>query len=72
MKKPHQIIEVALPVPEAADLAVRAAARGVALPDFVVLLALSAAYGVSHPAVAAARKTPILGICGPETPGEMK
>lgn len=60
-------MEVALPLPEAADLAVRAAARGMLTPDYLGLLVLSAAYGVSHPVVAAAVRLPNMGFCGPIT-----
>ena len=69
MKNTRKIMEVALPVPEAADLALRAAGRGMPTPDYLGLLVLSAAYGVSHPVVAAAARVPNVGICGPETPG---
>ena len=69
MKNTRKIMEVALPVPEAADLAMRAADRGMPTPDYLGLLVLSAAYGVSHPVVAAAARVPNVGICGSETPG---
>jgi len=70
MNKPNQIMYVSLPVAEAADLMTRAAARGMPAPDYLGLLVLSAAYGVSHPIVAGAAKLPKVGVYGPKMKGE--
>ncbi|WP_324658295.1 hypothetical protein [Burkholderia thailandensis] len=57
---------VALPVIEAADLAMRAAAQGVSTPDFLGYHVLRSAYGVMHPAVIAFEQRPKLGQTGTE------
>lgn len=68
MKKSKQIIEVELPVAEAADMLTRASSAGVSLAHFVKVHVLQGVYGVLHPAVIEFRNRPKKGICGPETP----
>ena len=60
--------QIALPVIEAADLAMRAAAQGVSTPDYLGYHVLRSAYGVLHPAVVEFEKRPKLGQVG--TQGE--
>lgn len=52
---------VALPAPEAADLAVRAAREGVSTPDLLGYHVLRSAYGVLHPLVQAFDSRPKSG-----------
>lgn len=47
------VLDVHLPAPEAADLASRAAARGISTPEYIGYHALRSAYGVMHPRVLA-------------------
>lgn len=49
---------VLLPVAEAADLAMRAAAADVAITDFLGILVLRGAYGAMHPLVIEFEKRP--------------
>ncbi|AYY96929.1 hypothetical protein EGY19_05330 [Burkholderia multivorans] len=58
--------QIALPVIEAADLAMRAAAQGVSTPDYLGYHVLRSAYGVLHPAVIEFEKRPKLGQSGTE------
>jgi hypothetical protein len=46
-------VEIQLPGPEAADLAVRAARAGVSMPELLTYHVLKGAYGVFHPMVIA-------------------
>jgi hypothetical protein len=55
---------VRLPVAEAADLALRAAAQGVAVPDYLGMHVLRSAYGVLHPAAIELEKRPTTGQTG--------
>ncbi|MCW3676242.1 hypothetical protein [Burkholderia cenocepacia] len=57
---------VRLPVAEAADLAVRAAERGVSTPDYLGYHVLKSAYGALHPAVVEFERRPKLGQTGTE------
>lgn len=66
-KKIKQIIEVEMPVAEAADMMTKAAAAGVSLAHFVKVHALQACYGIFHPSVIEFRSRPKKGICGPQT-----
>jgi hypothetical protein len=67
MKKPFEIMEVAIPVPEAADMTARAAALGVPVSQYIGIQALAGAYGVLHPEVVAFSKKPKAGQSGTET-----
>ena len=67
MKKVHEIMEVALPTPEAADLTTRAAKAGVPTAEFLGIQVLAGAYGHSHPEVIAFRNRSKAGINGPKT-----
>lgn len=67
MKKTKQIIEVELPVAEAADMMTKAAAAGVSLAHFVKVHVMQGVYGVLHPIVIEFRNRPKNGICGPQT-----
>ncbi|MDN7894519.1 hypothetical protein QZM93_38625 [Burkholderia cepacia] len=57
---------VALPVVEAADLAMRAAAQGVSTPDYLGYHVLRSAYGAMHPVVIAFEQRPKVGQTGTE------
>lgn len=70
-EKLKQIIEVEMPVAEAADMMTKAAAAGVSLEHFVKVHALQGVYGVFHPVVIAFRNRPKPGICGPQTQDEV-
>jgi len=65
MKNPIQITEIALPVPEFADLSVRAAQQGVSTAHYLGVLALAGAYGFRHPVVVAFDERAKPGINGP-------
>jgi hypothetical protein len=52
---------VLLPVAEAADLAMRAAAEGVAITDFLGIQVLRGAYGAMHPLVIEFEMRPKVG-----------
>lgn len=67
MKKDLKIMELEIPTPEAADLTTRAAAEGVPTSIYLGILALSGAYGATHPEVAAFRKRAKSGQSGPKT-----
>lgn len=67
MKNSKQIMEVALPVRDAAELTVRAAKEGIPTDEYLGILALSGAYGVSHPLVKAFHNRPKQGQFGPKT-----
>lgn len=67
MKNSKQIMEVALPTPEAAEITVRAAKEGMPTDEYLGILVLSGAYGVSHPLVNAFNKRPKQGQFGPKT-----
>ena len=54
-------LSVALPAPEAADLAVMAARSGVSTPDLLGYHVLRSAYGAMHPLVQAFESRPKLG-----------
>lgn len=68
MKKAKKIMKVAIPHPEAADLAIKAAQAGVPTDEFIGIQALAGAYGHSHPDVQAFRNRPKAGVCGTKTP----
>ncbi|KWA22045.1 hypothetical protein [Burkholderia territorii] len=55
---------VLLPVAEAADLAMRAAAEGVAITDFLGIQVLRGAYGAMHPLVIEFEMRPKVGRVG--------
>lgn len=57
---------VLLPVAEAADLAMRAAAEGVAITDFLGIQVLRGAYGAMHPLVIEFEMRPKVGQAGTE------
>lgn len=63
----RKIIEIEIPMAEAADLMTRAASLGVSFSRYAGVLALAGAYGVFHPEVMAFRKQAAAGICGPKT-----
>lgn len=67
MKNLREIMEVSLPVAEAADLATRAAAANVGIKEFLGYLVLSGAYGLMHPEVMAFRTRAKAGVYGPKT-----
>jgi hypothetical protein len=46
-----QIVSAKLPIPEAADLATRAAAEGIPADEYFGMHILKSAYGVLHPKV---------------------
>ena len=69
MKNGKQIMEIALPIPEAADLATRAAQAGIPTGEFIGIQALAGAYGHLHPEVVAFRNRAKAGQIGTETPG---
>ncbi|MBN3832932.1 hypothetical protein [Burkholderia sp. Ac-20344] len=56
---------VRLPVAEAADLATRAAAQGLPIPDYLGMHVLRSAYGAMHPAALQLEKWAKLGQVGP-------
>ena len=62
----RKIIEIEIPVPEAADMAIKATAMGVSLAYYAGSLALLGAYGVCHPEVIEFRNRAITGISGPQ------
>lgn len=64
-------VEVAIPTPDAADLALRAADEGVRTADFLGYHVLRSAYGAAHPVVVAFDKRPKPGRTG-ENPDEGK
>jgi len=68
MNNDRRIMELSLPVPEAAELTTKAAEEGVPTSEYLGVLALTGAYGVSHPVVVAFRNRPKAGINGPQTP----
>jgi hypothetical protein len=68
MTKDQKIMDIALPIPEAAELATRAASAGVPTAEYLGILALSTAYGLFHPWVAAFRSRAKEAQCGTETP----
>jgi hypothetical protein len=51
-------LEIRLPGPEAADLAVRAAKEGVSTPELLTYHVLKGAYGALHPMVIAFESRP--------------
>jgi hypothetical protein len=53
--------EIQLPVPEAADLAARAAIEGVSTPELLSYHVLKSAYGALHPLVVAFESRPEKG-----------
>ncbi|MBU9293079.1 hypothetical protein KTD18_16140 [Burkholderia multivorans] len=57
---------VLLPVAEAADLAMQAAAQGVAITDFLGIQVLRGAYGAMHPLVIEFETRPKVGQPGTE------
>lgn len=57
---------VRLPLAEAADLATRAAAQGVPIPDFLGMHVLRSAYGATHPAAVQLEKRSNVGQVGPD------
>ncbi len=59
-------LTVELPEPEAADLAVRAAAKGVSTPELLGNYVLRGAYGALHPLVVAFDSRPKQGQIGEE------
>ena len=67
MKKEHQIMNVALPHPEAADLTTKAAQFGIPTAEYLGIQVLTAAYGHLHPEVVAFKNRANSGINGPET-----
>ena len=67
MKNSKQIMDVALPTPEAADITVRAAKEGMHTDEYLGILVLSGAYGISHPLVKAFHNRPKQGQFGPKT-----
>lgn len=56
-----QIVSAKLPIPEAADLATRAAAEGIPTDEYLGIHILQSAYGYSHPLVQAHSRRPKLG-----------
>ncbi|MGN4188717.1 hypothetical protein [Burkholderia gladioli] len=56
---------VLLPIAEAADLATRAAAQGVPVPDYLGMHVLRSAYGALHPGAVALEQRAKLGQIGP-------
>lgn len=68
-EKPKEIMSIALPVPEAADLATRAAIEGVPTEEYLGIQALAGAYGHAHPEVVAFKKRAKSGQGGPESRG---
>lgn len=67
MKKPNQIIEVSIPHPEAADLAIKAAKAGIPAAEYIGIQALAGAYGNLHPVVVEFRSRDKAGVFGPKT-----
>lgn len=72
MKNANQIMDVALPHPEAADLTTRAAQAGVPTAEYLGIQVLAGAYGHQHPHVKAFNKRVKAGITGPETPDALE
>lgn len=68
MKNDNEIMEVALPTPEAADLTTKAAQAGIPTAEFLGIQVLAGAYGLLHPVVVAFRNRAKAGISGPKTP----
>lgn len=69
MKNDKQIMGVAIPTPEAADLTTKAAQAGMPTDEYLGIQVLAGAYGHSHPAVIAFRNRAKPGINGPKTQG---
>ncbi|EXI76521.1 MAG TPA: hypothetical protein PK440_00670 [Candidatus Accumulibacter phosphatis] len=65
MSNPREIMQVSLPVPEAADLATRAAAANMPLAEYLGFHVLSSAYGLLHPDVRAFMRRAMSGVYGP-------
>jgi len=65
MSNPREIMQVSLPVPEAADLATRAAAANMPLAEYLGFHVLSSAYGLLHPDVRAFMRRAMAGVYGP-------
>lgn len=70
MKNNNQIMDVELPIPEAADLTTKAAQAGVRTAEYLGIQVLTAAYGHLHPEVIAFKNRANQGINGPKTQGE--
>lgn len=68
MKNSKEIMNVALPAAEAADLTIKAAQAGVSTDEFLGIQVLAGAYGHLHPEVVAHRNRANAGINGPKTP----
>lgn len=69
-EKNKQIIQLDIPVPEAADMMTRAAQAGVSFSHYIQVHALQGVYGVLHPTVVEFRNRLKAGICGPLTQDE--
>jgi hypothetical protein len=67
MNKHKKIMELELPVAEAAEMTTMAAKEGVPIAEFLGIHVLSSAYGIFHPLVQAFRKRPKAGVCGTQT-----
>jgi hypothetical protein len=67
MKNLREIMQVSLPVAEAADLATRAAAANVGIKEYLGYLVLSGAYGLLHPEVRDFLTRAKAGVYGPKT-----
>lgn len=65
--KMKKIMDIALPTPEAAEMATKAAAAGMSTAEYIGIQALQGAYGQSHPEVKAFNRRGKAGISGPET-----
>lgn len=69
MTKTIEIMEVALPVEVASDLTIQAAKNSMETADYLGILVLTGAYGISHPLVRDYRSRANAGIFGPKTLG---
>ena len=65
MSNPREIMQISLPVPEAADLATRAAAANIPIAEYLGFHVLSSAYGLLHPDVQAFMRRAMAGVYGP-------
>lgn len=70
MTKTKEIMDVALPVEVASDLTIQAAKVSMETAEFLGILVLTGAYGISHPLVQAYRNRANAGVSGPKTQDE--
>jgi len=70
MSNRREVMQVSLPMPEAADLVTRAAAARMPIAEYLGFHVLSSAYGLLHPEVRGFMARAVAGVYGPETEPE--